>query len=82
VSCERRVNGKYRARGGNDGMKYQFQALFYMYVSKNISESWVIVLSEFAMPDQDIALGFYQIAKYNYYPGWAPAGIGRRAADE
>jgi TRAP-type mannitol/chloroaromatic compound transport system substrate-binding protein len=21
------------------------------------------------MPDQDIALGFYQIAKYNYYPG-------------
>ena len=24
----------------------------------------------FSMPTIDIALGFYQIAKYNYFPGW------------
>jgi TRAP-type mannitol/chloroaromatic compound transport system substrate-binding protein len=32
-------------------------------------ERGVIDATEFAMPDMDIELGFYQIAKYNYYPG-------------
>ena len=26
--------------------------------------------TEFSMPNMDIKLGFYQIAKNNYYPGW------------
>ena len=30
----------------------------------------MIDATEFAMPDMDIKLGFYQVAKYNYYPGW------------
>ncbi len=40
-------------------------------------ERGVIDATEFAMPDMDINLGFYQIAKYNYYPGWhQPASVG------
>ena len=33
-------------------------------------ERGVIDATEFSMPTIDIALGFYQIAKYNYFPGW------------
>jgi len=33
-------------------------------------ERGVIDATEFSMPNMDIDLGFYQIAKYNYYPGW------------
>ena len=33
-------------------------------------ERGVIDATEFSMPDMDIDLGFYQVAKYNYYPGW------------
>ena len=37
----------------------------------------MIDATEFAMPDMDIELGFYQVAKYNYYPGWhQPVSIG------
>jgi len=40
-------------------------------------ERGVIDATEFSMPDMDIELGFYQIAKYNYYPGWhQPVSIG------
>jgi TRAP-type mannitol/chloroaromatic compound transport system substrate-binding protein len=40
-------------------------------------ERGVIDATEFAMPDMDIELGFYQIAKYNYYPGWhQPVSVG------
>jgi TRAP-type mannitol/chloroaromatic compound transport system substrate-binding protein len=30
----------------------------------------VIDATEFSMPNMDIDLGFHQIAKFNYYPGW------------
>ncbi len=30
----------------------------------------MIDATEFSMPNMDISLGFYQIAKNNYYPGW------------
>jgi TRAP-type mannitol/chloroaromatic compound transport system substrate-binding protein len=33
-------------------------------------ERGVIDATEFSMPDIDQNLGFYQIAKFNYYPGW------------
>lgn len=33
-------------------------------------ERGVIDATEFSMPTIDIKLGFYQIAKYNYFPGW------------
>jgi TRAP-type mannitol/chloroaromatic compound transport system substrate-binding protein len=33
-------------------------------------ERGVIDATEFSMPNMDIDLGFYQIAKFNYYPGW------------
>ena len=33
-------------------------------------EKGVIDATEFSMPAMDINLGFYQIAKYNYFPGW------------
>ena len=33
-------------------------------------ERGVIDATEFSMPNMDIALGFHQIAKNNYYPGW------------
>ncbi len=33
-------------------------------------ERGVIDATEFSMPTMDINLGFYQIAKYNYFPGW------------
>ena len=33
-------------------------------------ERGVIDATEFSMPNMDISLGFYQIAKNNYYPGW------------
>ena len=33
-------------------------------------EKGVIDATEFSMPDMDIRLGFHQIAKFNYYPGW------------
>jgi TRAP-type mannitol/chloroaromatic compound transport system substrate-binding protein len=33
-------------------------------------ERGVIDATEFSMPTIDIALGFYQIAKNNYFPGW------------
>jgi len=33
-------------------------------------ERGVIDATEFSMPSIDLDLGFYQIAKYNYYPGW------------
>ncbi|MCB1510432.1 MAG: TRAP transporter substrate-binding protein [Hyphomicrobiaceae bacterium] len=33
-------------------------------------EKGVIDATEFSMPTIDIKLGFYQIAKYNYFPGW------------
>jgi len=33
-------------------------------------ERGVIDATEFSMPAMDIDLGFYQIAKFNYFPGW------------
>jgi len=33
-------------------------------------ERGVIDATEFSMPTIDIGLGFYQVAKNNYYPGW------------
>jgi TRAP-type mannitol/chloroaromatic compound transport system substrate-binding protein len=33
-------------------------------------ERGVIEATEFSMPTMDVALGFHQIAKNNYYPGW------------
>jgi TRAP-type mannitol/chloroaromatic compound transport system substrate-binding protein len=33
-------------------------------------ERGVIDATEFSMPTMDISLGFYQIAKNNYFPGW------------
>ena len=33
-------------------------------------ERGVIDATEFSMPMMDIKLGFYQIAKFNYFPGW------------
>jgi TRAP-type mannitol/chloroaromatic compound transport system substrate-binding protein len=33
-------------------------------------ERGVIDATEFSMPNMDIDLGFHQIAKYNYFPGW------------
>lgn len=33
-------------------------------------EKGVIEGSEFSMPAIDIKLGFYKVAKYNYFPGW------------
>lgn len=33
-------------------------------------ERGVIDATEFSMPTIDTKLGFYQIAKYNYFPGW------------
>ena len=33
-------------------------------------ERGVIDATEFSMPTMDMQLGFYQIAKYNYFPGW------------
>jgi TRAP-type mannitol/chloroaromatic compound transport system substrate-binding protein len=33
-------------------------------------ERGVIEATEFSMPTIDIALGFHQIAKHNYFPGW------------
>ena len=33
-------------------------------------ERGVIDATEFSMPSIDIKFGFYQIAKYNYFPGW------------
>ncbi|MFV0296598.1 MAG: TRAP transporter substrate-binding protein [Hyphomicrobiaceae bacterium] len=33
-------------------------------------ERGVIDATEFSMPMMDIKLGFYQVAKYNYFPGW------------
>lgn len=33
-------------------------------------ERGVIDATEFSMPTMDISLGFYQVAKYNYFPGW------------
>ena len=33
-------------------------------------ERGVIDATEFSMPNMDIDLGFHQIAKFNYYPGW------------
>ncbi|MBI2204676.1 MAG: TRAP transporter substrate-binding protein [Candidatus Rokubacteria bacterium] len=33
-------------------------------------ERGVIDATEFSMPTLDISLGFHQIAKYNYFPGW------------
>ena len=33
-------------------------------------ERGVIDATEFSMPTMDTRLGFHQIAKYNYFPGW------------
>jgi TRAP-type mannitol/chloroaromatic compound transport system substrate-binding protein len=33
-------------------------------------EKGVIDATEFAMPTMDLGYGFYQVAKYNYFPGW------------
>jgi TRAP-type mannitol/chloroaromatic compound transport system substrate-binding protein len=33
-------------------------------------ERGVIDATEFSMPAMDIKLGFHQIAKFNYFPGW------------
>ena len=33
-------------------------------------ERGVIDATEFSMPMMDVKLGFYQIAKFNYFPGW------------
>jgi len=33
-------------------------------------EKGVIDATEFSMPITDIKYGFYQVAKYNYFPGW------------
>ena len=45
-------------------------------------ERGVIDATEFSMPNMDIDLGFYQIAKFNYYPGWHQQTSVERAADE
>jgi TRAP-type mannitol/chloroaromatic compound transport system substrate-binding protein len=33
-------------------------------------ERGVIDATEFSMPAMDIKLGFHQVAKFNYFPGW------------
>ena len=33
-------------------------------------ERGVIDATEFSMPTMDIELGFHQVAKFNYFPGW------------
>ena len=33
-------------------------------------EKGVIDATEFSMPTMDLSYGFYQVAKYNYFPGW------------
>jgi TRAP-type mannitol/chloroaromatic compound transport system substrate-binding protein len=33
-------------------------------------EKGLIDATEFSMPTHDLAYGFYQIAKFNYFPGW------------
>jgi TRAP-type mannitol/chloroaromatic compound transport system substrate-binding protein len=33
-------------------------------------EKGVIDATEFSMPTHDLSYGFYQLAKYNYFPGW------------
>jgi TRAP-type mannitol/chloroaromatic compound transport system substrate-binding protein len=33
-------------------------------------ERGVIDATEFSMPTMDVQLGFHQIAKFNYFPGW------------
>ncbi len=33
-------------------------------------EKGVIDATEFSMPTMDLGYGFYQVAKYNYFPGW------------
>jgi TRAP-type mannitol/chloroaromatic compound transport system substrate-binding protein len=33
-------------------------------------ERGVIDATEFSMPAMDIKLGFFQVAKFNYFPGW------------
>jgi len=33
-------------------------------------EKGVIDATEFSMPTHDLSLGFYQLAKFNYFPGW------------
>jgi hypothetical protein len=31
---------------------------------------WSPELAEFSMPTHDLSYGFYQLAKFNYFPGW------------
>ena len=45
-------------------------------------ERGVIDATEFSMPTMDVAYGFHQIAKNNYYPGWHQQVSVERAADE
>ena len=33
-------------------------------------EKGVIDATEFSMPTHDLSYGFYQLAKFNYFPGW------------
>ena len=33
-------------------------------------EKGVIDATEFSMPTMDLSYGFYQVAKFNYFPGW------------
>jgi len=46
-------------------------------------ERGVIDATEFSMPSIDLDLGFHQIAKYNYFPGWhQQASIGELLMNE
>jgi TRAP-type mannitol/chloroaromatic compound transport system substrate-binding protein len=66
------------------GMKMRFFGLGAMVMSKlGVStqllaggdiypalEKGVIDATEFSMPTHDLSYGFYQLAKFNYFPGW------------
>ena len=45
-------------------------------------ERGVIDATEFSMPTMDIKLGFHQIAKFNYFPGWHQQVSVQRVPDE
>ena len=41
-----------------------------MFTNLNFATAGVIDATEFSMPTMDTKLGFHQIAKFNYFPGW------------
>ena len=45
-------------------------------------ERGVIDATEFSMPTMDTRLGFHQIAKFNYFPGWHQQSLVQRVPDE